>query len=147
MAVSKATICDLCDLFLEFSMPLQLVREAMCAISTQVLSDVYRPLHGCTCGRQRQHFPNCVPHHDFVESHDQSKLLVRRSKRNDLRLVQRSHDEKVELNDDMEFEQILLAEQLRAMKPARLQILKFRQNLQPSQLDDLRQGSARDDLL
>jgi hypothetical protein len=38
-----ATICDLCDLFPEFSMQPQLVREAKYAISNQALSDVYLP--------------------------------------------------------------------------------------------------------
>jgi hypothetical protein len=74
------------------------------------------------------------------------KLQVLRSKRNDHHRVQKLLDVTVELNGDKEYEQILLGAQLLAMKLDRQQIAKFRQNLQPSQLGDLRQGSARDDL-
>jgi hypothetical protein len=73
-------------------------------------------------------------------------LQVLRSKHNDHHHVQKLLDVTVELNGDKEYEQILLGAQLLAMKLDRQQIAKFRQNLQPSQLGDLRQGSARDDL-
>jgi len=147
MAASTATICDLCDLYPKFSTRLQLAHEAMYANASQVLSDAYLLLHGCTCGKQKQHFPNCVRRHDYVESHDQSKLQGLHSKR-----IDRHHEQKllyaiVGLNDDKEFEQILLDEQQLAMKLGPQQIVKFRQSLQSSPLGDLRQGSVRDDLL
>jgi hypothetical protein len=82
-----------------------------------------------------------------VESHGQLKLQVLRSKHNDHHLEQRLHVEKVGLSGDMEFEQILLGAQLLARKLGHQQIVKSPQNLQPSQLGDLRQGSARDVLL
>jgi hypothetical protein len=43
MALGTAAICDLCDLFPEFSMLRQLVHVAESAISIQALSDVYQP--------------------------------------------------------------------------------------------------------
>jgi hypothetical protein len=73
-------------------------------------------------------------------------LLVLNSKHNVHHREQRLHGETVELSDGMEFEQILSDELLKAMKLAHLQNVKPRQSLQPLQLGDLRQGSARDDL-
>jgi hypothetical protein len=73
-------------------------------------------------------------------------LQVLRSKHNDHHLEQRLHGVRVEQSDDKECEQILSGAQLLAKKLVRQQIVKSRQNLQPSQLGDLRQGSARDDL-
>jgi hypothetical protein len=107
MAASTATICDLCDLFLEFSMQPQLVLEAKYAISSQALSGVCQLSHGCTCDKQKQHFPSYDHHHDCVESRDQSMLQVQRNKRNDRRLWQISRGEIMELNVDMEFAQTL----------------------------------------
>jgi hypothetical protein len=52
----------------------------------------------------------------------------------------------MEQSDDKECEQILSGAQLLAKKRGHQQIVKSRQNLQPLQLGDLRQGSARDDL-
>jgi hypothetical protein len=82
-----------------------------------------------------------------VESHGQSTLLVLCNKHIAHHREQKLLDETAELNVDKEFEQILLVVQQLAMKPDRQQIVIFRQNLQPLQLGDLRQGSARDDLL
>jgi hypothetical protein len=107
MAVSTVAICDLCDLFREFSMQPQLVREAMCANASQVLSGVCQLSHGCTCDKQKQHFPSCDHHHDCVESRGQSMLQVQRNKRNDHHLWQISRGEIMELNVDMEFAQTL----------------------------------------
>jgi hypothetical protein len=53
----------------------------------------------------------------------------------------------VEQNGDKEFEQILLGEQLLAMKLGHQRIAKFHQNLQPLRPGDLKQGSAREDSL
>jgi hypothetical protein len=96
---------------------------------------------------QKPHFPNCGHRHDYVESRDQSMSRVLRSKH-----IGRHHEQKLpyettEQNDDTEYEQILLTAQLQAMKLGHQQIVKSRLNLQPLQLGDLRQGSARDDLL
>jgi hypothetical protein len=74
-------------------------------------------------------------------------LQVLRSKHNDHHHEQKWPDEIAEQSGDKEYEQILLGAQLLAMKLDRLQIVEFRQSLQPSQLGDLRQGSARDALL
>jgi hypothetical protein len=95
---------------------------------------------------QKQHFPSYARHHDCVESRGQLRLQVLRSKHNDHRHEQRLRDETVEQSDDKEFEQILLGAQLPARKLGHQQIVKPRQSLQPLQLGDLRQGSARDDL-
>jgi hypothetical protein len=146
MAASTATICDLCDLSPKFSMLPQLAHEARCANATQVLSGVCQPLSGCTCDKQKQHFPSYVLRRDCVESHGRLMLQVLRSKHNDHHLEQRLHGVRVEQSDDKECEQILSGAQLLAKKLVRQQIVKSRQNLQPSQLGDLRQGSARDDL-
>jgi hypothetical protein len=96
---------------------------------------------------QKQHFPSYVHHHDCVESRGRLRLQVLRSKHNDHRHEQRLRDETVAQSDDKEFEQILLGAQLQAKKLGRQQIVELRQNLQPSQLGDLGQGSARDALL
>jgi hypothetical protein len=95
----------------------------------------------------KQRFPNCGHLHDYVELRDQSMSQVLHSKHIDRHHEQKSLDETAEQSGDKEFEQILLTEQLLAKKPDRQRIVKFRQNLQPLQLGDLRQGSARDDLL
>jgi hypothetical protein len=146
MAASTVAICDLCDLFQKFSMLPPLVHVARCANATPVLSGVCQPLGDCTCDKQKQHFPSCVPRLDCVESHGQLMLQVLRSKHNDHHLEQRLHGVRVEQSDDKECEQILSGAQLLAKKLVRQQIVKSRQNLQPLQLGDLRQGSARDDL-
>jgi hypothetical protein len=67
MVLDTATICDLCDLFPEFSMLRQLVRVAKCAGANPSLSTVYQPLNDCTYGKQRQHFPSCGHHRDCAE--------------------------------------------------------------------------------
>ena len=146
MAASTATICDLCDLCPKFSMLPPLAHVAVCANASQVLSGVCQPSRGCTCDMQKQHFPSCVHRRDYVESHDQLMLQVLRSKHNDRHRGQRLLCEKVAQSDDKEYEQILLGAQLQAKKLDHQQIVEFRQSLQPSQLGDLRQGSARDDL-
>jgi hypothetical protein len=147
MAASTATICDLCDLYPKFSTPLRPVREARYANASQVLSNACLLLHGCTCGKQKQRFPNYAHHHDCAESHDQSKLQGLRNKRIVHHRGQKLLGVIVGLNGGKEFEQILLDGQQRAMKLGRQQIAIFRQNLQSSQLGDLRQGLVRDDLL
>jgi hypothetical protein len=106
MALSTATICDLCDLFPEFSMLHLLVRVAGFAISSQALSVACQLSHGCTCDRLKRHFPNCVRPRDYVELHGQLMLLVLNSKHNVHHREQRLHGVTVELNDDMEYEQI-----------------------------------------
>jgi hypothetical protein len=106
MALGTATICDLCDQFQGFSMPLQLARVEESASANLIPSNVYQPLNGCTCGMQKQHSPNCAHRHDCAESHGQSMLQVRCNKRIGHHLAQILHDVKVALHDDMEFEQI-----------------------------------------
>jgi hypothetical protein len=146
MAASTVTICDLCDLFPKFSMPHPLARVARCANANQVPLSVYPLLHGCIYGTRKQRSPSCVHRRGYAESHGQSMLQVLHSKHNDHHREQKLHAVTVALNDDMEFEQILLNAQLQAMKLGHQQNVGFRQSLQPSQLGDSRQGSARDDL-
>jgi hypothetical protein len=106
MALGTATTCDLCDQFQGFSKLHQLARVGESLIANLIPSNVYQPLGDCTCGRQIQRFPNCAHRHDCAESHGQSMSQVRNSKRIDHHLGQKLRAEKVELHDDMEFEQI-----------------------------------------
>jgi hypothetical protein len=106
MALGTATICDLCDQFQGFAMPLQLAREEESLSANPIPSNVYQPLNGCTCGTQKPRSPNYAHRHDCAESHGQSMLQVRRNKRIAHHLVQILHDVKVALHGDMEFEQI-----------------------------------------
>jgi hypothetical protein len=107
MAANTATICDLYDQFPKFSMPLPLVREARCANASQVLLGVCQLYHDCTYDTLTLRFPNCVRRLDCVESHDQLKLQVLSSRRNDHHLEQRLLVETMGQNGDKEFEQIL----------------------------------------
>jgi hypothetical protein len=125
----------------------QRVRVAMCANASPTLLDVCQLLRDCTCSRQIQRSPNCVRLPDFAGSRDQLKLQELSNKHIYRHLEQKLPDVKAVQNDDKEFEQILLNAQRLATKLGHLQIVKFRQSLRPSQLDDLRQGSVRDDLL
>jgi hypothetical protein len=106
MARDTAATCDLCDQFQGFSKPRLLARVEVSVISNLIPSNVYQPLSDCTCGKLKQRSPNCVPRLDCEESHGQSMLQVLRNKHNVRRLLQKLHDEKVELHDDKEFEQI-----------------------------------------
>jgi len=106
MARDTAATCDLCDQFQGFSTPRLLARVEVSVISNPIPSNVYQPLGDCTCGKLKQRFPNCVPRLDCEESHGQSMLQVPRNKHNAHHLLQILHDEKVELHDDKEFEQI-----------------------------------------
>jgi hypothetical protein len=106
MAAGTATICDLCDLYPRFSTQHQLVRVEEYVISTLIPSNACQLLHGCTYGKQRQHFPNYGRRHDYVELHGRLKLQVMNSKHNVRHREQRLLDVKVELSDDMECEQI-----------------------------------------
>jgi hypothetical protein len=76
MALGTATTCDLCDQFQGFSKPPQLVRVEECVIATLIPSSVYQPLSDCTYGTLKRHFPNCVRHLDYEESHGQSMSQV-----------------------------------------------------------------------
>jgi hypothetical protein len=83
----------------------QLVHVEASLISNQFLLACDQLSDDCTCGKLKQHSPNYGNHHDYVESHDQSKLQVQCSKRNDHHRVQRVRAAKVELRGDKEFEQ------------------------------------------
>ena len=106
MALDKATIDYPCDPFREFAMPHQLVREEVSEVSIPNLLEVYLPLSDCTCGKQKQRSPNCVPRLDYAESHGQLMLRVLRNKHIDHHLWQKLRVWKVEQHDDKEFEQI-----------------------------------------
>jgi hypothetical protein len=106
MVLNTATICDLCDLFPEFSMLRLLVRVAKCAGASPSLLIAYPPLSDCTYGRQRQHSPSCDHHRDFAESRGRSMLQEQNNKHSDCYRGQKLHDAKVELRDDMGYEQI-----------------------------------------
>jgi hypothetical protein len=106
MVLDTATICDLCDLFPEFSMLHQLVHVAKCAGASPSLLTAYLPLSDCTYGTQRQRFPSCGHRHDCAESRGRSKWQAQNSKRSDYCHGQKLHDVKVELHGDMEYEQI-----------------------------------------
>jgi hypothetical protein len=108
MALNTAATFYLYDLYQEFSMQPQLVRVAKYAGANLNLSVAYPPSCDCNDDKQRQHFPNYVHRHDCVELRDQLTLQVLRNKRIDHHLEQKLHDEIVELNDDMEYEQIYL---------------------------------------
>ena len=108
MALNTAATFYLCDQYQEFSMQPQLVRVAKYAGANLNLSVAYPPSCDCNDDKQRQHFPNYVRHHDYVELRDQLTLQVLRNKRIDHHLEQKLHDEIVALNGDMEFEQICL---------------------------------------
>jgi hypothetical protein len=107
MAAGTATICDLCDPYPGFSMQHQLVRVEEYVISTLIPLNACQLLHGCTYGKQKQHFPNYGRHHDYVELHGRLKLQVLNSKHIGHHREQRLHVVTVELNGDMECEQIL----------------------------------------
>jgi hypothetical protein len=106
MVLNTATICDLCDLFPEFSMLRQLVRVAKYAGASPSLLIAYLPLSDCTYGKQRQRFPSCAHLHDCAESHDQSMLQEQSNRHSGCYRGQRLHAWKVELHVDMECEQI-----------------------------------------
>jgi hypothetical protein len=106
MALGTATTCDLCDQFQGFSKLRQLARVEESLIANLIPSNVYLPLGDCTCGTLKRRFPNCAHHHDCEESHGQLMSQVRCNKHIDHHLWQKLRDEKVELHDDMEFEQI-----------------------------------------
>jgi hypothetical protein len=82
-----------------------LVRAEASLISSQSLSECDQLSGDCTCGKLKQHSPNYGNHHDFVESRDQLKLLVRCNKHIALHREQIAHDVKVEQRGDKEFEQ------------------------------------------
>jgi hypothetical protein len=109
MALGTATNDYLCGRFQVFAMLHQLVRAEVSEVSIPNPLTAYLPLSGCTCGKQRQHSPNCVPHHANEELRDQSKLPVLRSKHNDHHRARRWHDAKAELRDGKESLQIYLA--------------------------------------
>ena len=106
MARDTAATCDLCDQFQGFSKPRLLARVEVSVISNLIPSNVYQPLGDYTCGKLKQRSPNCVPRLDCEELHGQSMLQVLRNKRIVHHLLQILLDEKVELHDDKEFEQI-----------------------------------------
>jgi hypothetical protein len=106
MALSKATIDYPCDPCREFAKQHQLAREEVSEVSIPNLLVAYLPLSDCICGKQKQHFPNCVHHHESEELRDQSKSLVPRSKHIGHRLAQILLFVKVAPHDDMESLQI-----------------------------------------
>jgi hypothetical protein len=57
-------LCDRCQ---EFARQRQQVRAEVSEVSNLIPSAVYQPLSDCTYGKPRQHFPNCVRHHESVE--------------------------------------------------------------------------------
>jgi hypothetical protein len=104
---ANAYQCDLCQ---EFSRQRQLVREEVSEVSNLILSAVYQPSSGCTCGKQIQHFPSYGRHRESAESRGQSKLQVRCSKRSGHHRVQILRGVKVGPHGDMESLQIYLSE-------------------------------------
>jgi hypothetical protein len=54
----------------------------------------------------KQHFPNYGHHHGYEESHGRLMWQAQNSKHIDHHREQRLHGVKVELSDDMEYEQI-----------------------------------------
>jgi hypothetical protein len=67
MVLGTATICDLCDLFQGFSKQPQLARVEASLIANLIPLNVYQLLSDCTCGKLKQHFPNCAHHHGCGE--------------------------------------------------------------------------------
>jgi hypothetical protein len=106
MVLNTATICDLCDPFPEFSMLRQLAHVAKCAGASPSPLTAYLPLSDCTYGKQRQRFPSCGHRHDCAESRGRSMLPEQNNKRSDCYHGQKLRGEKVELRDDMGYEQI-----------------------------------------
>jgi hypothetical protein len=106
MVLNTATICDLCDLFPEFSMLRQLARVAKYEGASPSLSNVCQLLSDCTYDKQRQRFPSYGHHRDYAESHGRSMLQERSNKRSDCCRGQKLLGVKVELHGDMEYEQI-----------------------------------------
>jgi hypothetical protein len=104
---ANAYLCDLCR---EFSRQRQLVRVEVSEVSNLILSAVYQPSSGCTCGKQIQHFPSYVRHLESVESRDRSKLQVRCSKRSAHHRVQILRGVKVGQHGDTESLRIYLSE-------------------------------------
>jgi hypothetical protein len=104
---ANAYLCGLCR---EFSKRRQLVRVEVSEVSNLILSAAYQLLSGCTCGKQRQHFPSCDHRHESAELRDQSMSQVRCSKRNAHHHVQISRAVTVEQHGDKEFSQIYLNE-------------------------------------
>jgi len=96
---ANAYLCDLCQ---EFSKPHQLVRVEVSEVSNLILSAVYQPSSGCTCGKRIQHFPSYGRHRENVGLHGLSKLQVRCSKRSAHHRVQILRAVKVEQHGDME---------------------------------------------
>jgi hypothetical protein len=115
----------------EFSKQLQQVHGAMSVNAILNLSVVYLPSCDYNDGKLKQRFPNCVHRHDYVESRDQSMLLVLRNKHNGHHLEQKLHDVKVEPSGDMGFEQIYLVEQLTEVQFLPMHNAKLLQSLQP----------------
>jgi hypothetical protein len=91
--------------FLKSAKLRRLVRVAKSLTSNQSLLVCDQLSGDCTCDRQRQHSPNCGPHRDFVELHDQSKLPVPCNKHSVHHRAQIMRVWKVELHDGKEFEQ------------------------------------------
>jgi hypothetical protein len=56
--------CDLCQ---EFAKQRQQVRAEVSEVSNLILSALYQPLSGCTCGKQIQHFPSYALRHESAE--------------------------------------------------------------------------------
>ena len=110
MALNMAAIDYQCDQCQEFAMPHQLVRAVVSEVSIPNLLTVYLPLSDCTCGRQRQRSPSCVPRHVNAESRDLSMSQVLSSKHIALHRVQILRDEKAALHGDKESLQIYLSE-------------------------------------
>jgi hypothetical protein len=104
---ASAYLCDLCQ---EFSRQRQLVRVEVSEVSNLILSAVYQPSSGCTCGMQIQHFPSYGRRPESAGSRDQSKLQVHCSKRSGHHRVQILPGVKVEQHGDMESLQIYLSE-------------------------------------
>jgi hypothetical protein len=61
---ANAYLCDLCQ---EFAKQRQQVRAEVSEVSNLILSALYQPLSGCTCGKQIQHSPSYVLRHESAE--------------------------------------------------------------------------------
>jgi hypothetical protein len=108
MALNKEANDYLYGLCQEFAKLHQLVRAEVSEVSIPNLSAAYLPLSDCTCDKLIRRSPSYVRRHEIVESHGQSTLQVRHSKRSDHHLGQILRAVKVARHDDKESLQIYL---------------------------------------
>jgi hypothetical protein len=104
---ANAYLCDLCQ---EFARQHQLALAEVSEVSNLILSAVYQPSSGCTCGKQRQHFPSYGHRHESAGSRDQSMLLEQCNKHSAHHRAQILRGVKVEPHGGKESSQIYLSE-------------------------------------